>query len=531
VASVYRSLIWGIFTALDLFSAISSLPREEYAALHVALAEGPLNKCFVWKEKIIKDGKTILRPVSEKKADNKSYYCYGVLKEYEACFSDISAGPTGKLCLAKDRSGSILPIWVAKLPLTVEVPEERTFAAAAEFMTLCRNQRQTDEKGLSCWSSGFGACGNPTKMQLRMQKKLSMIIGCLLKMDKASCLYISDDMTNELPLVHAQLLEWRKHNATLSDRLWYFVVPSSASKVMSSLKGHVATYIPSTSGNHLMYFPNFAPEFSKKSEWDKVEKQSELFLKNLLGDNFDEASRKGNQVHVYSQVLSKVSFSQFTVFTIGSAHNMMGLMTSDEAFSFASCQGEKIWDVELQRVTKVTSEEFIFRTMSHNASRSTFFLNGMYYFNAKLNMLRHIPGKTMDFVIGVLDDIQGIDVVYDETRDPDFVDGSQSGGEEHELEDDSSDEDDPGENAQEEVLDDPVTTTTTSSVTITVPVLPSPMNLPSVPVSVVGGVVEPKLSPPPVQEGSKKKRVRQEKPKAEAGTTVSIGALPAGEAF
>jgi len=315
------------------------------------------------------------------------------------------------------------PVWIAAIPTSADIPVSRDFPDASQFMALCRVQRQTDEKGLSAWSSGFGASGNPTKMQLRLQKKLSIVLGLLFTMKESETLIIFDDQRVEIPVLNAQLNEWKKHkNEVLGSKQWKFYVPTSDYRISQQIPAVVTSQATWTGPFHLLYFPNLSLEVPKISEWAKIEQAQLGSLTSLLGVNIDKNHRKGTHVHVYTQIYSPRMFDLFAVYTVGSAHNMMGLMSTLDSFDFAKSEGG-VWDLGVDNVAKITQKEFVSRVMLHNAARSSFFLNGKYYFNPRLNLLRHIEGKTVDFVTGYLEDIIGIDVEVEKDLIEDFIQG------------------------------------------------------------------------------------------------------------
>jgi len=438
--------------------------------LHVAATEGPLNRCFRWGEIIERlidqpqiQGRprvpprkdVVIKPVTAKLPDKKKYYNMGVVSAYADSFVDMAASTSGKAYLETDKCGAILPLWVAAIPTDAQMPEQKDMASAAAFMALCRSQRQTDEKGLSAWSCGYGATGNPTKPQLRMQKKLSMVLGILQSMDTKQTLVIFDDLPQELPILHAQLMLWVTRNSVLQDKRWKYFVSSSASKIISALPDHCVTQTNFIGRYQLLYFPNTFVELPRYSEWSKVDVSQISSLQSLVhpyfpmkrsdisdGEAFQTATStqtvtvpelsKVMHVHVYTRLFSKRVFDFFNVYTIGSVHNMMGLLSTDPHFMFAQNEGQEPWVITSAQGVPLKMEEFVVRTMKHNAARCAYFLNGQYFFNPKLNLLRHVQGKTLDFVMGALDDVKGIAVKS--VQYPEWI-GDAEGDEYERLED------------------------------------------------------------------------------------------------
>lgn len=453
----------GRYFISELFAALASLTREEYLALHIGLVEGPFHACFNWAIRKTSQGSGGIsyQNVSEKKfSGDHKYYCRSVKQEFIKCFEDCSQTATGQAWLKQDVTGAILPVWVGALPTMVEMPKSRDMASTASYMALCRTHRQTDEKGLSAWSSGYGATGNPTKPQLRMQKKLSIVLGLLLRMSSKEKLIIFDDLVNELPVFHGQLLAWKDHVPALSSKQWKYVVPTSATQIIKFLEGYSTTSTTWNGDNlHLLYFPNLAITYPKASDWQKADLAQKDALHSMLGSNFNPKQRGGTQVHVYTGLYSADVFNWFSVYTLGSAHNMMALLTTSPDFHFAACSGQPVnfldasstssstlvvssdpsWNVVLERGQGLTVVEFCTRVIKHNAARCAFFLNGEYHFNPKLNLLRHIEGKVMNFVLGELDDIKGF--AYRSHIDEDFA-GAFDDEEETDDEGDGNDVDD-----------------------------------------------------------------------------------------
>jgi len=86
----------------ELFQAIGSLSKEDYVALHLAVAEGPLNKCFEWSEKVhVSNGSKLevkYRQVKSKQTDSKEYFLRGVKKPMLNAFRMWRPHQWGKKC-------------------------------------------------------------------------------------------------------------------------------------------------------------------------------------------------------------------------------------------------------------------------------------------------------------------------------------------------------------------------------------------------------------------------------------------------
>jgi len=210
-------------------------------------------------------------------------------------------------------------------------------------------------------------------------------------------------------LLNAQLTSWSQRCGGLAEKRWLFVVPPSQARISSQMGGNVTVQTNWKGNYHLVYFPAVPMEIPKASEWSKMDVAQEIMLAGLLQANFDAKSRTTEHIHIYSHVFSAKVFELFAVHTLGSAHNMMGLMTTYKEFPFAMNEGPDPWKLEVKKSTALDKDVFLLRTMCHNAGRSSFFLNGKYHFNPCLNLIRHLPGKTVDYVTGIMEDV-GIDI-------------------------------------------------------------------------------------------------------------------------
>lgn len=258
---------------------------------------------------------------------------------------------------------------------------------------------------------GMELVGTQLKCSYECKKKLSIILGVMAQMGSDYSIVIVDDLYSELPLLNSQIDAWTIRVPSLQKRSWKFQIPGSQSRVAGAMGQHTTTQTVWRGKYHLIYFPNIPLEMPKASEWAKLETQQELGIASMLGENFDAARRGDVHIHMYTHIFTAKFFELFSVHTLGSAHNMMGVLSTWKDFPFASSNSvEDFWHFEILKLSAITLEAFITRVYAHNASRSSFFLCGKYYFNARLNLLRHLPGKSVDYVTGVMEDIGGIDV-------------------------------------------------------------------------------------------------------------------------
>jgi hypothetical protein len=323
-------------------------------------------------------------------------------------------------------------------------------------MNMCRAQRQTDEKGLSAWSGGFAACGNPTKFQLRIQKKLSLILGSLMHFPGRTL--IRDTAYAELEYIHKQVLQWMQQRPGIKfGRHVFYVEPQSG--MSRKLEGYCTTSSNVNSGDHVLTLNANPMESKKESEWSKVDYESELQIADTFGPSKDiENANKVKIQHTSAfHILSEKVFCKektgYYVYQLGSIHNMYGYVSTLPSLPVASSSGKSLWDLELKLLDPLSCATFFARVVSNNIARSVFMLNPKYYFNPVLNLLRRLPGKTIDFTSGKLDD-DGINV----SDDLHFEEGD---AEEFGSDDDDDDSDDGSSDGD----DSPGTLTTTTTAT------------------------------------------------------------------
>jgi len=90
---------------------------------------------------------------------------------------------------------------------------------------------------------------------------------------------------------------------------------------------------------------------------------------------------------------------------------MRGYLSNAEV-TVAVSDGSSEWHLGWSRLVPVKEEEFYRAVVSHNGHRTGYFLCPKYYFNPKMNFLRHIKGKTVDFEKIEVRDVVGHE--YDE---------------------------------------------------------------------------------------------------------------------
>jgi hypothetical protein len=432
----------------ELFSAVGRLSKEEYIAMHWQLAMGPFNECFEWG--VLRNG--TMKSVKYSLSQEREWYIMSVKKAYATCFMDAKGTEAAKeftKMMGYDL-GAIMPIFVQALPIKCDMPSTIVMPKLNEFMSTSRAQRQADEKGLSAFSSGVGACGNPTKIQLRWNKKLSLILGELSIQKKSEKLIIIDDAYSELPAIHSMVQRWIvKANATIGKN-YVFYLPMSKNTV--GLEGYFTTSTTWSQGDRVLILSKSVQESSKEKEWSKVDVSSLARVKSLMGDYADMEKAERNDVHVtiMMHIMSDQLFRRhdptqnrnvgWYIYNLGSIHNMYGILSTRSKLPLGSSDGTKLFQFATKMADPLTIQKFGLLVVQHNIARSGFMIYGQYYFNPLLNLLRHLPGKRINFVEGTLDDI-GIDLV--EHLEATWLDGDGSGSFSDEEEDVSEDENQP----------------------------------------------------------------------------------------
>jgi hypothetical protein len=267
-----------------------------------------LSPCFVWGEN--KGGKIV--PIRGRKTGaEKKWSVIGIRTEFAKSFVDARAHPSvQEVCdgLGYDL-GKIFPIFSSALPITYTAPVITSMVLAQEYLQLCRLQRQSDEKGLSAWSCGFAACGNPTKFQLRIQRKLSLILGHLLYMGGKGRLIIIDDAYAELEYINRQIILWKTKVSALDKSRHLFYCPSIAG-MTRKLEGFITTSTQFQPGDKQLFLSSCQLEQKRSTEWTKVEAESAKNLAELFGlsRNVSYAKEKNMHCTAMFHILSEKNF-------------------------------------------------------------------------------------------------------------------------------------------------------------------------------------------------------------------------------
>jgi len=398
-----------------LNDTVRELPKEDYLMLHYLLCAGPFSDHFMWgqyvSDKKSENGKTVitstLKPLKSRKPGYRTNEVItAVKKKYENHYDDMSDCAT--VTAMKKAGQTILKVflWSKGFVPKFQVPaiNEQTFPIVYRFMNDCRTFRGTDEKGLSGWSCGFGNCGNPTKQQTRLQKKLTILMGAMTDPSKNGPVIVSDEMINEMPLLASQILLWKAKMGKCREVL--FVTPSTSSRV-NELLGPSRYNSQSTIQATHVIFPEPSVVATKASEWAKTDLQSEQLRDNIFPVSGNSTAPTPHTIYA-TAILSSCWFTRkdLKVYTLGSLHNMYAYVSNEDMYCIQSDGSSEFAHARIE-LKAASMSSFLSTVCSHNGHRNGYFLDPRYYFNAKLNMLRHIKGKQFDFQTCEVRDIVG----------------------------------------------------------------------------------------------------------------------------
>jgi hypothetical protein len=443
-----------------LFTAFGVMSKEEYLHLHYILGTFVFNPCFVWgkieQKKIVK---TPFRHGAPKQV------IIGIREGFDSSFLDASESVSGTalmkaLGLPKK---VVLPVYRGNMPISTHIPKVTCPMQAHEFMGQARNQRQADEKGLSAWSSGFGACGNPNKAQTRWNRKLSLILGALQTMNKQGTLMLYDSKPSEMLAIDAQLQRWKALQPTLFLN-YKFYVPKKFG--LEDLGDRTFTSEFFGTNDHVIYLDPIPFATPKYTEWAKMDLSAEKRMSDLFYPIISRNSKTAVSavMHVFSSKFfekvalgPKVGEMKLNVFTFGSVHNMLAIVSNRDKLALGSSDGTSHDNLAVTLKEPVEERSFLKLVVDHNIWRSGFMLYGGYYFNPNMNLVRNIPGKTINFVLGTVNTDSG-HISYTDTHplddEPDEDVEDVRDLEYHtESEDGSDDSDD--DQGQEVTNDDP----------------------------------------------------------------------------
>jgi len=356
----------------------------------------------------------------------KDWVILEIRDEFVPSFCNAIGGETGQEFVKQmEYDVGMLPIMVAPLPVKFEWPNTLSMPKVVEWMNLARVQRQSDEKGLSAWSSGYASVGNPTKIQLRWQRKLSLILGHLSVQQKGEKLIIYDSMYSELEALNHIIHLWQEKVASLKGKRYFFFCPQTEG-MASKLEGNITTSTVWDTGYRILFLVSKPIETATGTEWAKVDARTRAQIQEWFGKCADFSYCEKLNIHVTAQmhVLSDELFKAPTssplykkkVFTLGSAHNMVAIVSTLDTLPVGISDGSDAYHFALQQVVPLTLLQYCTRVMQHNGMRSGFHLFGNFNFNPMLNFIRWIPGKTINFTTGTIED-HGISFEGDRTAE------------------------------------------------------------------------------------------------------------------
>jgi len=250
------------------------------------------------------------------------------------------------------------------------------------------------------------------------------------------------------------------------------------------LSGFITTYTNVTNWDTQLHLSPVQLEQKKSTEWGKVELDASAKIVELFGKS--SSVQYANEQHMHSSamfhILSEKLFrseddKSYYVYQIGSIHNMHGVVSTMKTLPLAISNGTSQFHLALDMIQPLSLHEFYQKVVKNNASRSSFMLSPKYYFNPQLNLLRKLPGKTIDFVTGKLEDdgiIVDDEIEFDEEEETDEEEEGEETDQDGDSNGGSGDDDDDGlEEAKSEAQSEgknsskTVTTFTTTSTTMT----------------------------------------------------------------
>jgi hypothetical protein len=408
--------------AIDkLTDVLNEMPKEDYLMVHYMLSNGPFVDHFHWakltEKKVKSTAKhgtkttTMVPMVTKKPGFVVGEVILSVKAEYADHWADFSDTETVKLMKTRGEKINKVFVWGKGFVPSFLTPQtkELTFATAHRYMGDCRNFRGTDDNGLSGWSCGFGASGNPTKIQSRLTRKLSVVLGSMME-GKTGPVIVEDYQENELVFLKAYIDLWQSNNNNLR-RVCLFKCPPTSVRVCEILGSSRYVAQDKRHATHII-FPEIDSSTSKGSEWSKTDAK----MQKLLDAYFPPKQEDQGHTVVCTLLLSKVFFQskKCAVFTFGSNHNMLGYL-SNKPLVVASASGQTQFEIVPVELKPLDPLQFLQKVCAHNGHRTGYFLNPQYYFNPQMNFLRHIPGKTMNFDRLEVEDVIGASVIQART--------------------------------------------------------------------------------------------------------------------
>jgi hypothetical protein len=407
-----------------LHDAITQMTTENYLVLHYLLCCGPFSDHFEWGKMIVNGTKARVKKMFSRKPGHRDgEVIMGVKPNYADHYTDYTDCKTAVTMRTTGQKVFKMFVWTKGFTPKFQVPivNEQTFPVVYKYMNDCRGIRGTDDKGLSGWSCGFGNTGNPTKIQARHQRKLSVILGAM-QMEMTGPVLIHDSMEGETHMLAAQLKNWQKRHQL---RNFYFVTPTTATRI-NGLLGDCRFDGQNTEDCTRIIFPEPSATAAKASEWEKMDMQADMFLREKYPIvKVEGRERENEHVIIGTLLLSERYFQAHNckVFAFGSLHNMYGYI-SNRRFWCAVSNGKHEYHLDRVELEPQNAAKFLSTSCVHNGYRTGYFLEPKYFFNEKLNFLRHLKGKMINFDSAELEDATGND--YDSEGDDELWESSDS---------------------------------------------------------------------------------------------------------
>jgi len=220
----------------------------------------------------------------------------------------------------------------------------------------------------------------------------------------------------------AQLKNWQKRHQL---RNFYFITPNTATRI-NGLLGDSRYEGQNTEDCTRIIFPEPSATAAKASEWEKMDMQAEIFLKEKYPIvKVEGRERENEHVIIGTLLLSERYFQAHNckVFAFGSLHNMYGYL-SNRRFFCAVSNGKSEYHLDRVELEPQNAAKFKSTSCVHNGYRTGYFLEPKFFFNEKLNFLRHLKGKMINFDSAELEDATGND--YDSEGEDELWESSDS---------------------------------------------------------------------------------------------------------
>jgi len=406
-----------------LHDTLNEMPSEEYLMMHYLMSSGPFVDQFDWgrmtlQKKKDKTSKKNVRVISLTPIENKKpgftegEVILSVKPQFAGNWTDYSECATAK---TMKRRGDLIErvyVWSKGFDLKFLTPtlKAMSFSSVYKYMNHCRNFRGTDEQGLSGWGCGFGASGNPNRLQARLNRKLALILGAMMD-NKGGPVIVEDAQENELIFLKTYTDLWSSKSSLIKREVFFKCANTSLTLCQSLGDSRFTNQSSKLATNFI--FPNLVNQTSKASEWAKTD----AAMTNFLESYFPSKQLKEEESHLivsallYSEVFFKSE--KCAVYGFGAQHNMYGYL-SNQPVVVASCTGETEWEISAVKLPSKTIPDFLKTVCVHNGHRTGYFLNPQYFFNPQMNFLRHVPGKTIDLEKGTVLDVIGYSIIQEQ---------------------------------------------------------------------------------------------------------------------